>query len=132
MTEMNNQPPEGGYQQNAYSQNAYPQNAYPQNAYAPNPYAPLTPEQRSARNMGIAGMVLGIVALVFCWLFFLSLPCGIVGLVLSIIAIRKGEKGMAIAGLICSALALLVCVIIILFTVIFVSTVSHGILNSVY
>jgi len=122
MTEMNNQPPEGGYQQVVYTQTAYPQNAY----------APLTPEQRSARNMGIAGMVLGIVALVFCWFFFLSLPCGIVGLVLSIIAIKKGEKGMAIAGLVCSALALLVCVIIILFTVVLVSSVSHGILNSVY
>ena len=110
MDEMNNQQVPNGYQQGGYPQGGYP---------------PMTPEQRSARSMGIAGMVLGIVALVFCWLWFISLPCAIVGLILSIMAMKKGEKGMAVAGLVCSIIALAVAVIVTIIAIAAFSTVSH-------
>jgi hypothetical protein len=67
--------------------------------------------------MAIAGMVSGIIALLTTCCCG-GLPFNIVGLVLSIIALKKiktdpsmGGKGMAIAGLICSALSLVLCVL---------------------
>ena len=64
-------------------------------------------------------MVLGIVALVFVWAYGLGIPFAIVGLVLSIIGMRRSKEsgfptGMALAGLVCSSIALglnLICVI---------------------
>ena len=77
-----------------------------------------------SNGLAITGMVLGIVALVLGLLFsccgalfsiLFSAPFAIGGLITSIIALKKGQnKGMAIAGIICSALALLIGVVMIL------------------
>ena len=77
-----------------------------------------------SNGLAITGMVLGIVALVFGLLFsccgalfsiLFSAPFAIGGLITRIIALKKGQnKGMAIAGIICSALALLIGVVMIL------------------
>jgi hypothetical protein len=68
----------------------------------------------SPRNgIGIAAMVVGIVAIFLFWIPLLGLVLAIVALVLGIVGIRKasrGEatnKGMAIAGVVTGALALL-------------------------
>ncbi len=75
-------------------------------------------------GLTITGMVLGIVALVIGLLssccgglfsILFSAPFAIGGLITSIIALKKGQnKGMAITGIICSALALLIGVVMIL------------------
>lgn len=80
--------------------------------------------QPQSNGLAITGMVLGIVALVFGLLFsccgalfsiLFSAPFAIGGLITSIIALKKGQdKGMAITGIICSALALLIGVVMIL------------------
>jgi hypothetical protein len=65
-------------------------------------------------GIGIAAMVVGIVALVLFWIPFLGLVLGIVAVVLGIVGIRKasrGEatnKGMAIAGVATGGVATLV------------------------
>ena len=81
-----------------------------------------TPPQ--SNGLAITGMVLGIVALVIGLLFsccgalfsiLFSAPFAIGGLITSIIALKKGQdKGMAITGIICSVLALLIGVVMIL------------------
>ncbi len=74
-------------------------------------------------GLAIASLILGILAILFCCcLFYLSVPLGIGGLVTGIIAIWKQYpgKGMAIAGIITSAVALLLAIILFLF-VFFVS-----------
>lgn len=67
-------------------------------------------------GMAIASMVLGIVALVLCCLPILSAPCGLVGLVLSLVSLIKKRDGrrMAIAGLACSYIALFVVFIVLI------------------
>lgn len=52
------------------------------------------------KGMAIAAMVCGIVSICGFWIPFVSIPCGIVALVLGIIALvkKKDGKGMAIAG----------------------------------
>ena len=77
-----------------------------------------------SNGLAITGMVLGIVALVIgllssccggIFVVLFSAPFAIAGLIISIIALKKGQnKGMSIAGIICSALALLIGVVMIL------------------
>ena len=95
------QAPQGDFQQNPYQ-------AYPQP-----PYAPASAPNNSVPGlgMGIAGMVLGIVTCLFYCYFFISIPCGIVSLILSITASGKAKNvgrknGFATAGIITSSIGL--------------------------
>ncbi|MBP3325756.1 MAG: DUF4190 domain-containing protein [Coprococcus sp.] len=90
-------------QQQGSSQQMYQQQSYP--------YSP-----QGSAGLGIASMVLGIVALVFsCCLYYVSLPCAIVGLILGGVSLSKKKpgKGMAVAGLVCSIVSLVPTIIII-------------------
>lgn len=68
--------------------------------------------------MAVAGFVLGLVALLPCfWLWFLQLP-GLLGLVFGSIGVRatangkRRGRGLAIAGLVISAIAIAITAII--------------------
>jgi len=80
--------------------------------YPPQP-PPLGPSRQLPVGLSVAGMVTGIVGLVFEWVPILGLTLGVVGVVLSgvgISRVTKGTgsgKGMAIAGLVCAILAVL-------------------------
>jgi len=85
--------------------------------------------QPSVQGLAVASMVLGIVAVVFCWCWYVGGVCAIVGLPMGAIALSKiskgeadpGPKGMAIAGVATSIVAL---ALIILVVVAFASTFS--------
>lgn len=71
-------------------------------------------------GLGIASMVCGIVAIpIMCCTnvgSVLSIILGIVAVVLGIVQIVKNEKkGMAIAGIVCGAIAVIVCVSLVIF-----------------
>ncbi len=59
--------------------------------------------------MAVASLVLGIIALVFCWmpggLSTVSLICGIIGIILGALGSRTEKKGAATAGLVMSIIA---------------------------
>lgn len=59
-------------------------------------------------GLGIASMVLGIVALcISCCFYYVSIPLAIIGAILGAVGIAKNSgKGMAIAGLVCSIISL--------------------------
>lgn len=63
--------------------------------------------------MAVASLVLGIVGLVFSF-FYVGGVLGIIGLILSILVIRKEKNGMAIGGLVCSAIAIFITLIVII------------------
>ena len=82
--------------------------------------------------MAIAGLVLGIVAVVFGVMgllivpLFISIPCGVVGLPLSAVAMIQGRRrqegiGVAIAGIACCIVGLILSVIMILIGALFVA-----------
>ena len=84
----------------------------------------------SAKGLGIAGMVLGIVSLVLFFAWFIGIICSIVGLVLSSVAWRKiasgnarpDGKGFAIAGFVTSIISVAFFILLIfVFTGIFYS-----------
>ena len=59
----------------------------------------------------IAVLVLGIVALVFMCVWYISIPCSIVGVILAGLAMNKAKavgmkSGVAVAGVVCSCIAL--------------------------
>jgi hypothetical protein len=74
--------------------------------------------------MGIAGMVLGIIAIVFVSFrivgIIVTVPCMLVGLPLSIVGLVQGRNngtgvGMAIAGLVLNLIALLIFLVALIF-----------------
>jgi len=67
------------------------------------------PQQNEPKGFAIAGMVLGIVSIVCCCSPLIGGVTGVLGLIFSIIVLtqKKPGKGMAIAGVICAAIGLL-------------------------
>lgn len=94
----------------------------PQPTYgAPQPpvYPPM-PVKIPGKGQGIASMVLGIVALVLFCIWYISIPCAVVGLILGGVSIHEAKtvgakNGMAVAGLVCSAIAIAICLIVLIF-----------------
>lgn len=80
-------------------------------------YVYVTQQQNPPKKsigLAVASMVLGIVAVVFsCCFIYVSIPCGIVGLILGAVSLatKKGGKGMAIAGIVCSIVSIAVVII---------------------
>jgi hypothetical protein len=68
---------------------------------------PYVPAQQASNGLAVAGMVLGIVSLVLdvtvigC---FIGVPLAIIGFVLAIFGVRGPARGMATAGIVCSAI----------------------------
>lgn len=67
------------------------------------------PQQNEPKGFAIAGMVLGIVSIVCCCSPLVGGVTGVLGLIFSIMVLvqKRPGKGMAIAGVICAAIGLL-------------------------
>ncbi len=81
------------------------------------------PEQSNRDNYAVAGFVLGICSVGFPFLGPLSIPCGLVGLPLSIMGLKSRNRGLAVAGIVLSS----ICVVLIVLALCFV-----GVLLSVF
>ena len=66
-------------------------------------------------GMSIAALVLGIVSIVFWCVWFISIPCSILGLIFGILGIKKARKGFALTGIITGGIALAIWAIIMTF-----------------
>ena len=58
--------------------------------------------EKKDNGKGVASLVLGIISIVFCWVPFLALVGGVVGIVLSVKQRKEFPNGIATAGLITS------------------------------
>jgi len=63
-------------------------------------------QQNGGKGLSIAAMVLGIVAVVLCCIWYLSIPCAILAIIFGIIGKKRDGKGMAIAGLVLGIVAI--------------------------
>ena len=80
----------------------------------PTPAAPPPPQSTtpppaaaSTNGLAVAALVLGVLALVFFWLPFLGWIPAVLGLVFGLIALQRPDgRGMAMAGAVCSGIAL--------------------------
>lgn len=87
------------------------------------------PPQKPGNGMAIAGMVLGIVSLVIFCLWYISLPCAIVGLILSVVAKKKAKEtgaggGMATAGLVLCIIALGLAIVITILAIVGIAIIG--------
>ena len=118
------QPAAPAYNDPSYNQPASNQPGYGQPA--PGGYGG-APAAAPSNGLGVAALVLGIVALLFCWVPFLGGLVALIGLILGFIArgkVRRGQAtngGMALIGIILSVLALIVNIVIVA-GVIFIGT----------
>ena len=111
MSEPDNPPPPPPYQ------GAYP-GSYP--PPPPQPYAGYTPPPTGPRNgLGIAALVIAIIALVFCWSVAGGVVLGIAAVIIGFVArsrVGRGEAtngGIAIAGIVLGFLAIIVSLVFI-------------------
>lgn len=88
-----------------------------QQAYqTPPPFPVSRPEPKPGKGLAITGMVFGISSAALCEIAlipiaanvmgWLPIVLGIVGLILSVMARKQGQRGMATAGLICSIIGI--------------------------
>lgn len=71
----------------------------------------MTPQQ--GNGIGVAGFVLALLPLVFCWVPVLDFILWLLGLILSAIGMGKQPRGLAIAGLALSLLGIILIIILI-------------------
>jgi len=68
--------------------------------------------QDQSNAFGIASMVCGILSIVTCCFWYIGVILAIVSIVLGILQIRKNQKkGMAIAGIVCSIVTIVLVII---------------------
>lgn len=78
---------------------------------APPPVYTAPPAANNGQGMAIASLVLGIASLVLMCLWYLAIPCGIVGLILGIMSGKRMKTGMATAGVVLSIIGLVLSLI---------------------
>ena len=79
------------------------------------PVVAIPAQPRKSSGMAIAGLIMGIFAIVLCWFPGVNWILGLLGLIFSIIGIAKkngGAKGAAIAGLILTILGVVLSVVV--------------------
>ena len=72
----------------------------PYNNQAPYNYPDNNQPPRQSSGLSIASLVLGIVGIVACCIPIIGIPVNVTGLILGIVGMKKGGRGMAIAGII--------------------------------
>lgn len=79
---------------------------------------------QATKGFSIASMVLGIVAVVLFCFAYISIPCGILSIILGFIGKNKGGKGMAIAGIVLGIIAIVLYVLTVVGLLSFVSALN--------
>lgn len=123
------------YNQQPYNQQPYNQQGYPQQSYGQMPYT--TPVEVPGRGLGIASLVVGIISLVMFCIFYISIPCAIAGLIMGCIGNSKAKaqglkNGVAVGGIVCSAIGIALAIIFILLIAIGVSSTLDGLYSYGY
>ena len=63
---------------------------------------------KKSNGIGVAGFVLALIGLIFCWVPILNWILWILGLIFSFIGVFKKPKGLAIAGLVISCIWIII------------------------
>ena len=67
--------------------------------------------EKKKNGLGVAGFVLALLGLIFCWVPILDWILWLLGLIFSFIGVFKKPKGLAITGLIISAVVLIALIV---------------------
>lgn len=67
---------------------------------------PIIIQQSKTNSKGVVGFVCSLLTIILCWVPLLGILLGIISFIFSILGLSKGPKGLAIAGLIISIVAI--------------------------
>lgn len=67
------------------------------------------------KGFSIASLVLGIVSIVLCCIWYISIPSAIMAIIFGILGKKQGGKGMATAGLVLGIIGVALVIIYLLF-----------------
>src|SRR5690554_6851708 len=84
---------------------------------------PAVPDRKC---MAVASLVLVILNVVLFCLWYLSLSCAVVGLIIGIMSLKNSSRGMAIAGLVLSIIAIAIFVVMLILTAIGLSILNDA------
>jgi predicted lipid-binding transport protein (Tim44 family) len=92
--------------------------------------------QTKQAPMAVAVLVLGLVAVVFCWFMpYVAIPAGIIAIALYVVAKKKmkaepgvnwGGKGMLTGGLVTGIIGLVIGVVFLIIALLFISAVAEA------
>ncbi len=68
-------------------------------------------EGSRSNSMGVAGFIIALLGLVFCWVPVVDLILWLLGFIFSLIGLFKAPRGMAIAGLVLSLIIIFIIII---------------------
>lgn len=83
------------------------------------------PEKKSS-GFAIASLVLGIIALILCCIWYISIPCAVLSIIFCIVSKKSGPNGMATAGLILSIIALIIAILFVILIILGLTTAMVG------
>lgn len=69
---------------------------------------------KDKKGFSISALILGIIAIIFSCLCFISVPCGIVAIILGILSIKSSKRKMSIAGIITGAIGIVISIILLI------------------
>lgn len=95
---------------NNYENNA-PDNSQP---YRPTVIIGERNPGKKSSNLAVTSLVLGILSIVFCIVFYLSFIMGVIGLIMGIVSVaqHRDGHGLAVAGIITNGIGLLFSIVI--------------------
>ena len=67
---------------------------------------PIIIQQSKTNSKGVVGFVCSLLTMILCWIPLLGILLGIISFIFSILGLSKEPKGLAIAGLIISIVAI--------------------------
>jgi uncharacterized membrane protein len=86
----------------------------------------------SGKGLAIASLILGILSLCASVGWFCGGPLSIVGLILGFLGRKPATKGLATAGIILSAVGLVLTIIFVILGVVFRGPILNSIYNQIY
>lgn len=69
--------------------------------------------EKKKNGIGVAGFVLALIGLIFCWVPVLNWILWILGVIFSFIGVFKKPRGLAITGLILSFIGIILMLVVI-------------------
>ena len=87
---------------------------------------------KNKKGLAIAAMVLGIVAIVLCLIWYISIPCGILAIIFGAISLKSTNKGMALSGVITGIVGIILAILIIAVIIISAISIFNEAINSEY
>lgn len=91
------------------------------------------PESNSANTLQIVGLICGIAGIVLgCCTGYIGIVLGIIGLVCSIMGNKQGKSGVGTGGLVCSIIAVVLSIIMIIIGLVFGAALIAGLQDAGY